>query len=259
MRMIWLLTVATVVCLLFLAGGYFNKIKKHIALLGAVICILIGGGFLLLAVLPGNSFYGKVLYKGTTKEKLVALTFDDGPYPPYTEQILAVLKEKKVPATFFLVGENAKAHPDLVREEEAQGHLLGTHTYDHKDLLRLSGPDIRSELSAGVKIVEDITGKRPIFVRPPHGFKDFAVLEQVEALHLRAVNWSVLPKDWTKPGVDVIVHRVVYGVKPGSIVLLHDGDSPARKASRQQTVDALPTIIDQLREKGYIFVTVDKL
>ena len=85
------------------------------------------------------------------------------------------------------------------------------------------------------------------------------MLEQVEALNLKAVNWSVLPKDWTKPGVDVIVHRVVDGVKPGSIVLLHDGDSPARKASRQQTVDALPTIIDQLREKGYIFVTVDKL
>ncbi len=170
MRMIWLLTVATVVCLLFLAGGYFNKIKKRIALLGAMICIFVGGGLLLLAVLPGNSFYGKVLYKGTTKEKLVALTFDDGPYPPYTEQILAVLKEKKVPATFFLVGENAKAHPDLVREEEAQGHLLGTHTYDHKDLLRLSGSEIRSELSAGVKIVEDITGEKTIFVRPPHGF-----------------------------------------------------------------------------------------
>lgn len=259
MRMIWLLTGATMLCLLFLAGGYFNKIKKRIALVGAVICILIGGGLLLLAVLPGNSFYGKVLCKGTTKEKLVALTFDDGPYPPYTQQILDVLKEKKVPATFFLVGENAKEHPDLVREEAAQGHLIGTHTYDHKDLLRLSGTAIRAELSTGVKTVEDITGKRPIFVRPPHGFKDFSVMGQIAALHLRAVNWSVLPKDWTKPGVDVIVRRVVDGVEPGSIVLLHDGDSPARKASRQQTVEALPTLIDQLREKGYTFVTVDKL
>jgi len=78
-------------------------------------------------------------------------------------------------------------------------------------------------------------------------------------LHLQAVNWSVLPKDWTRPGVDVIVQRVVEGVKPGSIVLLHDGDSPAKTASRQQTVEALPIIIDKLREKGYTFVTVDKL
>jgi len=259
MRIIWLLTAATIFCLLFLAGGYFNKIKKRIALLGAIICILTGGGLLLLAVLPGNSFYGKVLCKGNTKEKLVALTFDDGPYPPYTERILAVLKEKKVPATFFLVGENVKEHPELVKEEVAQGHLIGTHTYDHKDLLRLDGPAVRAELSGGVKAVEDITGIRPIFVRPPHGFKDSSVLEQVAALHLRAVNWSVLPKDWTKPGVDVIVRRVVDGVEPGSIVLLHDGDSPAKKDSRQQTVEALPIIIDKLREKGYTFVTVDKL
>lgn len=187
------------------------------------------------------------------------MTFDDGPYPPYTERILAILKEKKVPATFFLVGENAREHPELVREEMAQGNLLGTHTYDHKDLLRLSGPAVRKELSKGVKIVEDITGKRPTFVRPPHGFKDFSVMKQIEKLHLQAVNWSVLPKDWTRPGVDVIVQRVVEGVKPGSIVLLHDGDSPAKTASRQQTVEALPIIIDKLREKGYTFVTVDKL
>ncbi|MDD4320971.1 MAG: polysaccharide deacetylase family protein [Acidaminococcaceae bacterium] len=259
MRVIWIVAAFTMLCLVFLAGGYFKKIKKSIALWGAMLCILAGSVFLLLAVLPGNTFYGNILYKGVTQKKVVALTFDDGPYPPYTERILAILKEKKVPATFFLVGENAREHPELVREEMAQGNLLGTHTYDHKDLLRLSGPAVRKELSKGVKIVEDITGKRPTFVRPPHGFKDFSVMKQIEKLHLQAVNWSVLPKDWTRPGVDVIVQRVVEGVKPGSIVLLHDGDSPAKTASRQQTVEALPIIIDKLREKGYTFVTVDKL
>lgn len=259
MRVIWLVSVFTLICLGFLAGGYFNKIKKSIALWGAMLCILAGSFFMLLAALPGNSFYGQILCKGVTEDKVVALTFDDGPYPPYTERILAILKEKKVPATFFLVGENAKAYPELVREEMAQGNLLGTHTYDHKDLLRLSGKAVKEEISEGVNIVQEITGIRPVFVRTPHGFKDFSVMTQIEALHLRAVNWSVLPKDWTNPGVDIIVSRVVDNVKPGSIVLLHDGDSPGKKAPRQETVEALPIIIDKLREKGYTFVTVDKL
>lgn len=101
MRVIWLISGFTMLCLLFLLGGYFNKIKKSIALWGAMLCIFAGSTFLLLAVLPGNTFYGDILYKGTTQKKVVALTFDDGPYPPYTERILAILKEKKVPATFF--------------------------------------------------------------------------------------------------------------------------------------------------------------
>lgn len=259
MRVIWLVSLFIVFCLAFLTGGYFNKIKKSIALWGAMLCIFAGSVFLLLAVLPGNSFYGKILCKGVTEEKKVALTFDDGPYPPYTQRVLDILKEKNVHASFFLVGENVKAYPDLVREEMSQGHLLGSHTYDHKDLLRLSGEEVKEEINEGVKIVQEITGTKPIFVRVPHGFKDFSVMSQIEALHLRAVNWSVLPKDWTNPGVDVIVNRVVDDVKPGSIVLLHDGDSPNRKAPRQETVEALPIIIDKLREKGYTFVTVDKL
>ena len=259
MRVIWLLGIVAVFCLLLLVLGYHNKIKQRFALLGTFFGILVGAALLLLAVLPGDSFYGPVLAAGSTTKKVVALTFDDGPYPPYTEQVLAVLKEKNVPATFFVVGENAVAHPALLKSMQEDGHLIGTHTYHHKDLLRLNGAEIYEELAMGVDSIKKITGESPHFIRPPHGFKDFEVMQQVERLGLKAVNWDVIPKDWTNPGTEVIVRNVVENVKPGSVVLLHDGDSPVNKGSRQQTVEALPKIIDQLRAEGYSFVTVASL
>lgn len=253
------LALLIIVILGLLISGYMGKITKKKALLGAVLGIVLGSVLVLFAVLPGNSFYGKILVKGNTDKKVVALTFDDGPYPPFTYQILQVLRQKDVPATFFLVGENAEAYPHLVKELSSDGHLLGTHTYHHVDLLKLSKKDILAELIKGKEVLEKITGKEVTYFRPPHGFKDWRVLRAAREENLKVVNWSVLPKDWTNPGVNVIVERVVKGVEPGSIVLLHDGDSPSKKSSREQTVAALPLIIDKLRNEGYTFVTVEEL
>ncbi|MEG1345680.1 MAG: polysaccharide deacetylase family protein, partial [Acidaminococcaceae bacterium] len=124
MRIIWLLSGLTLVCWLALLAGYHHKISRRWSLTVAVVSMLVGGTFLLLAVLPGNSFYGPVLTTLPAKGKVVALTFDDGPYPPYTEAVLAVLQEEQVPATFFVVGENASLHPQIVREMVAAGHQV---------------------------------------------------------------------------------------------------------------------------------------
>jgi len=258
-KVAWLLGMVAVFCLLLLGLGYHGKIKKRLALLGSCFGIIMGSGLLLLAVLPGDSFYGPVLAAGHTNQKVVALTFDDGPYSPYTEKILAVLKEKNVHATFFIVGENALAHPELVREIKADGHLIGTHTQHHKDLLRLDKKEVHDEMAMGVESIRKITGESPKFIRPPHGFKDYEVIEQAERLGLKVVNWDIIPRDWTNPGTQKIVSRVIENIKPGSVILLHDGDSPANKGSREQTVQALPEIIDQLRGEGYSFVTVEEL
>ena len=258
-KVAWLLGIAAVLRLFLLALGYHGKIKKRLALLGSCFGILLGSGLLLLAVLPGDNFYGPVLAAGHTSEKVVALTFDDGPYPPYTQKVLAILKEKNVHATFFLVGENALAHPELVRQIKAEGHLIGTHTQHHKDLLRLDKKEVRDEMIMGVESIRQITGEAPKFIRPPHGFKDYEVIEQAENLGLTVVNWDVIPRDWTNPGTEKIVSRVIEKVKPGSVILLHDGDSPANSGSREQTVQALPEIIDQLRADGYSFVTIEEL
>lgn len=259
MRVIYIVGILTFVALGGLLGAYCGRIKKKQALGIALTALGFAGFAFLMAVLPGNSFYGQVFYAGNTEEKVVALTFDDGPYPPYTNQILQILQTKKVPATFFLVGENVKAFPAVACELAAAGHALGTHTYHHVDLLRLSQSEVAAELTAGKKAIEDTTKVPVTLMRPPHGFKDANVLEVARQLGLEVVNWSVIPRDWTNPGVETIVQRVLENVQPGAIVLLHDGDSPAKKSSRAQTVAALPLIIDGLRAQGYRFVTVQQL
>ena len=259
MKVAWLLGMVAACCLLLLGLGYHGKIKKRLALLGSRLGLILGSGLLLLAVLPGDSFSGPVLAAGHTNQKVVALTFDDGPYSPYTEKVLKVLKEKDVRATFFVVGENALAQPELVRQIKSDGHLIGTHTQHHKDLLRLDKKEVRDEMMMGVESIRKITGETPQFIRPPHGFKDYEVIEQAESLGLKVVNWDIIPRDWTNPGTEKIVSRVTENVKPGSVILLHDGDSPANGGSREQTVQALPQIIDRLHAEGYTFVTVDEL
>ena len=259
MKVAWLLGMVAALCLLFLALGYQDKIRKRFALLGSYICIFLGTGLLLLAVLPGDNFYGPVLASGNTTKKVVALTFDDGPYQTYTEQVLSVLKEKDVRATFFVVGENAVAQPDVVKRMQAEGHVIGTHTQHHKDLLRLDAKEIYGEMAMGAESIRKITGQKPKFVRPPHGFKDFVVMEQAGRLGLTVVNWNVIPRDWTNPGVSRIVENVMTNIRPGAVILLHDGDSPGGTGSREQTVRALPLIIDRLREAGYELVRIDEL
>lgn len=220
---------------------------------------MLGGTLLLLAVLPGNSFYGPVLTHVDTKDKVIALTFDDGPYPPYTQQLLAVLQEKQVPATFFLVGENAVKHPKLVQQLKAHGHEIALHANVHQDLLKLDKEQLHANIAEGKAALEKISSTKINYMRPPHGFKDWAVMEAIEASGLQAVNWSIIPRDWTNPGVEVIAERVIKDAKPGAIVLLHDGDSPKQTASRQQTIKAAAIIIDKLRAEGYTFVTISEL
>lgn len=219
------------------------------------------GGLLLLAVLPGNSFYGPVLTKVKTDEKVIALTFDDGPYGNYTRRLLKVLDEKDVPATFFMVGENMLEQPDIVLMVAGarQKHQLALHAGQHKDLLKLDSKALKANIDYGKKAFKLILGYEPTLMRPPHGFKDWRVMQALREANLEAVNWSIIPRDWTNPGPLVIAAKVMEQAEPGAIVLLHDGDSPAKKAPRDQTIAATALIIDQLRAKGYRFVTIDEL
>ena len=216
---------------------------------------------LALAVLPGNSFYGETVTSGksTDGKKLVALTFDDGPYPPFTQELVAVLDEKQVKATFFVVGNNASKFPDVVKLVVSKGHEVALHAGEHKDFLKLNSSELAENISFGKKVLEELTGKPVKYMRPPHGFRDWAVMEEASRVGLKVVNWSVIPRDWTNPGAEAIADRVCKEVFSGAIVLLHDGDAPAQKASREQTVQAIALIIDQLRKDGYKFVTIDEL
>ena len=259
MRILYIIIISGLTSVVLLWLGQFNILRKKIAAALALICLLAGCGLLLMAVLPGNSFYGPVLAKVATDKKIVALTFDDGPYPPYTQELLKVLEEEKVKATFFLVGENAEKHPELVQAELKAGHEIALHSYIHRDQLKLSPEEVRQNLEQGKATLKKISGVDVKYFRPPHGFKDWSVLQELELANLEAVNWSVIPRDWTNPGADVIVTRVLEKVEPGAIVLLHDGDSPKYTAPREQTVQATRTIIQNLRQDGYSFVTISEL
>lgn len=260
-RLISMLGLLTGIVVAALALDYFRILKRPVRL-GMWIAILgIIAGFVLTlnAVMPDNHFYGAVFSEIPTQQKVVALTFDDGPYPPYTEQILDILKENNIPATFFVIGKNAEKHPELIERIAAEGHQLGNHTYNHVDLLKDDREKIAFEVDRTNKVVSAIIGTAPHVVRPPHGFRDAVVMEMMTERNLKVVEWSIMSRDWNNPGVDAIVSRTVSKVKNGSIILLHDGDGIDSKKSRMETVEATRLIIHELLAKGYKFVTVDEI
>ena len=259
MRVLYIIFGCALLSTALLWLGRLGKLPKRHAAGAALASILLASTLLVLAVLPGNSFYGPVLTHGSTAKKQIALTFDDGPYPPYTQQLLKVLADKQVHATFFMVGENAAKHPEIVKMVQAGGHEIALHAGKHQDLLKLNRAELDANIAAGKSTLEGLTGQRPHYMRPPHGFKDWQVLAAIEAAGMKPVNWSVIPRDWTNPGVQRIADRVCYAAEPGAIVLLHDGDSPRNSAPREQTVAAVGLIIDQLREEKYQFVTISEL
>jgi len=195
-----------------------------------------------------------VIVRSRPSGKVVALTFDDGPWPGQTDKILDVLAEEQVPATFFMVGKYASRYPGLARRVAREGHDVGSHSWSHPAFRELKAKAIRREINRGRQAVEKATGHRTAWIRPPYGSMDPLAWEQVRELKVHAVLWDVDSRDWSKPGVRRIEKTVMRQVRPGSVILFHDGGG-----KRAQTIRALPQVIKSLRKKGYQFVTVDEL
>lgn len=184
----------------------------------------------------------------TPERKRVALTFDDGPHPYYTEELLDGLKERGVKATFFVVGENIPGNEDVIRRMDEEGHLIGNHTYDHVKISDMSNADACEQIEKTSALIRELTGKDTEFVRPPFG----AWKKELECSFVMIpVLWDVDPKDWTTSNVSDIVRRVLEDVKDGDIILLHD--------YYRSSVEAALRIVDELQGQGYEFVTVDEL
>lgn len=183
-----------------------------------------------------------------TEKKRIALTFDDGPHPIYTPQMLELLKEEQVPATFFLLGENVELYGDVVKEIAKEGHLIGNHTYHHVQITSLSLEEACKEIQETSDLIEELTGTGTEYVRPPFGTWNE---ELEERLNLIPVMWSIDTKDWTTQNVDWIVRETVKHAEDHDIILMHD--------SYQSTVDAVKRIIEQLEAEGFEFVTVDEI
>lgn len=191
------------------------------------------------------------LIRGNKEEKIVALTFDDGPHPKTTPALLALLKKCQVKATFFVVGEMAAKYPNLIKAEIADGHNVGNHTYHHVNLTKIPDPLIPVEIKACGSVLKSITGKPAHLFRPPGGRYNRDVADAAEVLGYTTVLWTDNPGDYEKPTKEIIQDRLLKNITPGSVILLHDGIP--------ETMQALPEVISILKSKGYQFVTIDEM
>lgn len=220
---------------------------------------LAGGGIVAALGVHGafhrnSPVFGRALGRLPTREKQVALTFDDGPNPDATPRVLDALGAERCPAAFFLLGKHVERWPELARRAAAEGHVIGNHGYHHRKL-HFRGPAyVRVDLELGTDIIEQAAGIRPSVFRAPHGFRSPWVTPIARALGQRTVGWTLGVWDSDRPGVDAIVERSVADCRPGTILLLHDADGYDPSGDRLQTAAAVPRIIRELRSRGYEFV-----
>lgn len=186
--------------------------------------------------------------KKDSEERKIALTFDDGPHPVYTEELLDGLKERGVHATFFVTGEHAELHPEIIERMNEEGHLIGNHTYSHIQLKDSNREQFRQELVRTNEIISEITGEEVLYVRPPYGTWDKKFESE---LNMFPVLWTVDPLDWNSTNVANITDKVVSKTEENDIILMHD--------YYESTVTAALKVIDELQAMGYTFVTVDEI
>lgn len=196
-----------------------------------------------------------VINRGATMKKQVAFTFDDGPDIPFTKQVLEILKREQVPATFFVVGRNVKAHPELLRKIAEEGHTVGNHSWNHPQLNKMKAATVNSQIGNTNDAIQNVIGKKPTLFRPPYGAFNQMVLGEVKKHNMKVILWSVDTRDWDHPTKDEIMEVFHKQVSPGGIILQHDAGNEGLK----ETVNALPHMIHELKRQGYSFVTVDRL
>lgn len=194
------------------------------------------------------------LSHGNPRLPEVALTFDDGPQPDVTPQVLVILQRFHSKATFFCVGQQVQEYPNIVSQEQQEGNLVEGHSWSHPDLRLLDGPTIHQQVAQDTQAIQRATGVSPTFFRPPYGERSATVAAQLQQFGLSTILWSVDPQDWARPGTDTIVTRVLQATTNGSIILLHDGGG-----NRAQTLAALPTIMSALQQRGLRFVTIQQM
>ena len=197
---------------------------------------------------------GKMIERGNPAIRQVALTFDDGPHPIHTPEILDILDTLQVPATFFCIGREVERFPQLIKEIRRRGHVVANHTFNHPDLSKASHEQTSEELQKTSDLLRSLAGTTLRLFRPPFGLIRRDGLRIVKAHGLITVGWDTVGRDWELPAAQAIVSSALTDIRNGSIVLLHDGGG-----DRSQTVEALPEIISQLRSRGFGFVTVEQM
>ena len=186
----------------------------------------------------------------TTGNKVIALTFDDGP-GPYTAHLLDILDQYGAKATFFLIGSKVSGQASVVRSIQARGHQLGNHSWSHPELPKLSVDQIAGEIDRTNEAIRQATGVKPSILRPPYGAVNGVVLEQLRLRNMSSILWSVDTRDWADRNSEIVCSRAVAGARNGAVILMHD--------IHPTSVNAVPCILNSLKQQGYSFVTVQNL
>ena len=215
-----------------------------------------------LAVAACNSAPARAQHfsAGCGERRQMALTFDDGPNPPYTDRILDILQAHGARATFFDEGQQAEAHPELVRREIIAGMAVGSHSYAHSaELPTMPRPEFARDLRQAQDVLTAAAGFTPAIYRSPFGHTSDSMLIELHRAGYKSIGWDLDATDWSDASADAVVRAVLDGAHPGAIVLMHDGGLGGGHADRTTTIAALPKILDGLRDRGYELVTVPEL
>src|SRR6266478_6723629 len=204
-----------------------------------------------------SQWLGRTYWRGRGDWNVVALTFDDGPSPD-TERVLDVLGAHEVRATFFMVGREVESFPGIAQRVLAEGHEVGNHSYSHPSYLYQRGSKTRDQIERAQEAIAETVGVMPRLARPPYGVRTPAYFRAARALDLQTVQWDVAGFDWKRITPRQITDNVLRKARPGSIILLHDGDS-AGKNARKSTVEALSLIIRGLRDRDLQIAPLSQL
>ena len=225
-----------------------------IPLLGCALVVGICAGAIRYSKRPDTQLFGEVFSRAYTQERVVALTFDDGPREPDTRGLLEVLDREHVHGTFFMVGRAIERYPELASEVVRRGHQVGNHSYSHAHMVFVSAQFCRDEITRTDALLRQAGAKGPIRFRAPFGEKLWSLPWVLDEMHRLDVLSSVNSHDYDRTDTERIVSTVMNQIHPGAVVGMHDGGGP-----HEQTIAAVEQLIPALRAKGYRFVTVDEL
>lgn len=230
--------------------------------------MLIGVSIVIILMVVFSVFFDQAIlvrkdtvYHVDTDRKLVALTFDDGPSPEWTPQILDALKAAGIKATFFMIGYHVQKYPEMARRVVAEGHLIANHGYAHSVIMYYNEAEIEQEIKYTEHVIRETTGVTTKYFRPPKAWLKKAIKNKIKSMGYDVILWSLNSKDWVHFNHKTMVNHIKKHIQGGDILLFHDsGDIFKREGgSRVQTVKAIPMLVEELSSQGYEFVTIEEL
>ncbi len=234
------------------------KVRKAIIVVAVFVLLLAGTVFILREISNSRTFqfFGEVVSRVETDKKVIAITFDDGPTPGFTDEVLEILRRENVKASFFLIGSEIEKHLDEAKKINAAGHEIGNHSFSHTRMIMVSPSFVQSEIKKTDDLIRAAGYNEPTHFRPPYGKKLFALPWYLSSHHRKTITWDVEPESYPNIAKDTraIVEHVLAKARNGSIVLLHVMNDRERKSMR-----AVEPIVKGLKERGFQFVTVSEL